>query len=190
MYYVSVNWTDSWETSTTLDQINAAALRLPRDVNDNSTFISNILNKNATDSVLNNVLDSNVSTTTTTTTSTSAATTTTAGNSSFVTDLFESVTSAAAEAIAGVMNPGPEVTEGVTGGDVGPPAREAGTRESEPGYLNRKFFNAVFGGYRHIPLVIEKDEHILRKENISISVHLAKIIVHFYLHYDGQLSHV
>ena len=121
MHYVSVNWTDSWETSTTLDQINAAALRLRRDVNDNSTFISNILNKNATDIVINNVLDSNVSTTT------AATTTTTAENSSFVTDIFESVTSAAAEVIAGMMNPGPEVTEGgVTGGDVGPPGAGGG----------------------------------------------------------------
>ena len=115
--------------STTPHQINAAALRLRRDVNDNSTFISNISNKNATDSVINNVLDSNMSTTTTTTTSTTAATTTTtatAGNSSFVTDIFESVTSAAAEMIAGMMNPGPEVTEAVTEGDVGPPGAGGG----------------------------------------------------------------
>ena len=128
MHYVSVNWTNSWETSTTPHQIDAAALRLRRDVNDSSTFISNISNKNATDSIINNVLDSNMSTTTTTTSTTAATTTTTAraGNSSFVTDIFESVTSAAAEAIAGMMNPGPEVTEGVTGGDVGPPGAGGG----------------------------------------------------------------
>ena len=127
MHYVSVNWTNSWETSTTPHQINAAALRLPLAVNNNSTFISNITNKNATDSVIDNVLDSNVSTTTTTTsTTTSTTTTTAAGNSSFATDIFESVTSAAADAIAGMMNPGPEVTEGVTGGDVGPPGAGGG----------------------------------------------------------------